>query len=404
MADIVMPKLGLTMTEGLLAEWRVGPGDSYAPGDVLFVVETEKIANEVEASEAGRIDAILVEEGATVPVGTPIARADGDAPAVAPDLVPDAAPPTGIPAAEATPTGGETGPPRPRGNGRAAAPAPAGRIVATPLARRLAARHGIDLASVTGSGPRGRIKAADVELRVSPGAAAGAATRPAPAPDARSATARRVAASKRDIPHFYVQTEAEVTALSELRAELNADTRYPRVTVSHLLIKAIGNAVAGMPEINRIWVDDRAVSLDGVDVGLVADTPDGLRIPVIRDVAARPLDTVAAEARDKVERARGGRLTADDVGGGAISLSNVGMHDVTALVPIINPPQSMILGVGAERGVFRPDADGHPELRREIVLSLACDHRVIDGALAARFLERLAAAIGSPLGLLRPAA
>lgn len=366
MADLVMPKLGLTMTEGLLAEWKVAPGQAYAAGDVLYVVETEKIANEIEASEAGRIEAILVPEGETVPVGTPVARTRDGA------------------AAEAAPV------------------QPPQRIIATPLARRIAAERGVDLASVAGSGPHGRIKAGDVERCAVPVPAVAPAA-PAPAGGARAATARRVAASKRDVPHFYVQTEAEVTALSALREQLNADTRYPRVTVSHLLLKAIGNALAAMPEINRIWLDDRELALESVDVGLVAETPDGLRIPVIRDVAARPLDAVAAEARDRVGRARAGRLGPADVGGGAISLSNVGMHDVTALVPIISPPQSMILGVGAERGVFRPDADGNPALRREITLSLACDHRVIDGALAARFLASLAAAIQAPLGLLRPA-
>ncbi len=381
MADLVMPKLGLTMTEGLLAEWRVRPGDAYAVGDILFVVETEKIANEIEATEPGAIEAILVEEGETVPVGTPVARTANDAASAAPVLE--------------RPTPAQV--------------AGSARIVATPLARRLAAERGVDLATVDGSGPRGRIKACDVARCAAAPAATPAAAAPArpsapsPAGNARAATARRVAASKRDVPHFYVQTEAEVTALAALRAELNADARYPRITVSHLLVKAVGNALAAMPEINRVWLDEHEFTLDTVDVGLVAETPDGLRIPVIRDVAARPLDAVAAEARDKVGRARDGRLTAEDVGGGAISISNVGMHDVTALVPIISPPQSMILGVGAERGVFRPDADGTPVARREIALSLACDHRVIDGALAARFLASVAAAIQTPLGLLRPA-
>ncbi|GHD62392.1 dihydrolipoamide acetyltransferase component of pyruvate dehydrogenase complex [Thalassobaculum fulvum] len=377
MADLVMPKLGLTMTEGLLAEWRVKPGDAYAAGDILFVVETEKIANEIEATEPGAIEAILVAEGETVPVGTPVARtADGS---VSPAPVPER--PTPAQPAPAQAGGGD-------------------RIVATPLARRLAAERGVDLAAVDGSGPRGRIKACDVERCA---AAPARRSAPSPAGNARAATARRVAASKRDVPHFYVQTEAEVTALAALRAELNADARYPRITVSHLLIKAVGNALAAMPEINRIWLDEQEFALDTVDVGLVAETPDGLRIPVIRDVAARPLDVVAAEARDKVGRARDGNLVPEDVGGGAISISNVGMHDVTALVPIISPPQSMILGVGAERGVFRPDTGGNPVARREIALSLACDHRVIDGALAARFLASVAEAIRSPLGLLRPA-
>ena len=401
MTDLMMPKLGLTMTEGLLAEWRVAAGASFVAGDVLFVVETEKIANEIEAQEAGRIETFLVDEGETVPVGTPVARLS-EAPTHAVsnrDVLSEGAARV------------ETAPPKEDLESKASRSAPPerNRVPATPLARRLARQHNIDLRDLTGSGPRGRIKAADVERATADRAASPVQVPEGPSqahletPDAaRMATARRVSAAKRDIPHFYVQAEAEVSELLELRAKLNGDPRFARLSVSHLLIKAIGQALAELPETNRIWLDEGLLSLGSTDVGLVVDTDAGLRVPVIRNVAARPLDAVAQEAGDKAGRARDETLTPQDMSGGAISLSNVGMHDVSGLIPIVNPPQSMILGVGAERGLFRPDADGNPVLRREITLWLACDHRVLDGALAARFLACLTTALEVPLALLRP--
>lgn len=401
MTDLVMPKLGLTMTEGLLAEWRVAAGASFAAGDVLFVVETEKIANEIEAQQAGSIETLLVNEGETVAVGTPVARlSETSMHAVSSEVAPG----TGEPRFEI--------PPPERGLDSSVAGSAVqerDRIRATPLARRLARQRNIDLRDLTGSGPRGRIKAADVERATADRTAFSvrgpdeAAQVHLEAPNAaRMATARRVSAAKRDVPHFYVQAEAEVTELLELRARLNGDPRFARLSVSHLLIKAIGQALAELPEANRIWLDEGLLSLGPTDVGLVVDTDAGLRIPVIRNVAAQPLDAVAREAGDKAERARDGTLTPQDMSGGAISLSNVGMHGVSGLIPIVNPPQSMILGVGAERRLFRPDAEGNPVLRRELTLWLACDHRVLDGALAARFLAQLTTALETPLALLRP--
>ena len=401
MTDLVMPKLGLTMTEGLLAEWRVAAGASFAAGDVLFVVETEKIANEIEAQQAGSIETLLVNEGETVAVGTPVARlSETSMHAVSSEVAPG----TGEPRFEI--------PPPERGldsSVTGSAVQERDRIRATPLARRLARQRNIDLRDLTGSGPRGRIKAADVERATAdrtafsvrgPDAASQVHLE---APNAaRMATARRVSAAKRDVPHFYVQAEAEVTELLELRARLNGDPRFARLSVSHLLIKAIGQTLAELPETNRIWLDEGLLSLGPTDVGLVVDTDAGLRIPVIRNVAAQPLDAVAREAGDKAERARGRTLTPQDMSGGAISLSNVGMHGISGLIPIVNPPQSMILGVGAERRLFRPDAEGNPVLQRELTLWLACDHRVLDGALAARFLAQLTTALETPLALLRP--
>ena len=401
MTDLVMPKLGLTMTEGLLAEWRVAAGASFAAGDVLFVVETEKIANEIEAQQAGSIETLLVNEGETVAVGTPVARlSETSMHAVSSEVAPG----TGEPRFEI--------PPPERGLDSSVAGSAVqerDRIRATPLARRLARQRNIDLRDLTGSGPRGRIKAADVERATADRTAFSvrgpdeASQVHLEAPNAaRMATARRVSAAKRDVPHFYVQAEAEVTELLELRARLNGDPRFARLSVSHLLIKAIGQALAELPEANRIWLDEGLLSLGPTDVGLVVDTDAGLRIPVIRNVAAQPLDAVAREAGDKAERARDGTLTPQDMSGGAISLSNIGMHGVSGLIPIVNPPQSMILGVGAERRLFRPDAEGNPVLRRELTLWLACDHRVLDGALAARFLAQLTTALETPLALLRP--
>lgn len=386
MADLLMPKLGLTMTEGLLSAWHVAPGAAFSAGDVLYTVETEKVANEVEAEADGVIAELLAQAGDTIPVGAPVARLAGEggapAPAPAPAPAEQAEDPSPAPAARA-----------------AAAP----RVKATPLARRIAKAEGVDLSAVKGSGAHGRIKVRDVKAAIpaASGAPAAAGVREIIPDAARSATARRVGAAKRDIPHFYVSDEVELSALDRLRAELNADEGRPRISVTHMLIRAVGLVLAEAPHLNRIWMEDRILAFDGVDVGMVAETPEGLRIPVIRDAGRASLDDIAAQARDLTERAREGRLTPADMGDGTIAISNVGMFGVTALTPIINPPNAMILGVGGERQVFRPDADGAPALRREMNLTLACDHRVIDGADGARLLHALVGALESPIRLLR---
>ncbi|RAH98366.1 dihydrolipoamide acyltransferase [Acuticoccus sediminis] len=389
MADLVMPKLGLTMTEGLLREWRIAAGEAFKAGDVVFTVETDKVANEIEADADGVLAEVLVPEGETVPVGTPVARLAGGAVSRPMSAAPRAAPP----------------------------PAPGGRIVATPLARRLAAAAGIDLAALVGSGANGRIKAADVEAASAdarpaapeavPTAPQATATLPGavreidPGP-ARLATARRVAAARRDIPDFSVSHTADVADLMALRETLNAADGRPRVSVTHMLIRALGIALAEMPGMNRVWAGETILAYATADVGMVTETPDGLRIPIVRDAGGLSLDAIAAAAAGLAARARAGALSAQDVGGGVVAVSNVGMFGVTAMTPIINPPHAMILGVGADRPVFRPDADGRPALRRELALTLVCDHRVIDGAEAARFLAAVVRILETPVNLLRP--
>ena len=377
-ADIVMPKLGLTMTEGLLAEWRVQPGARVTAGDILFVVETEKIATDIEASGSGEILELLVPAGSTVPVGTPLARWTGLA-SGAPEPQPMPAPAQG-PAA----TGG--------------------RVLATPLARRLARERGIDITSLRGSGPRGRIKAKDLPEAVIPAAAPPATGEFIALDRVRAASARRLAQAKQEMPHFYVGAAAEISRLLALRDDWREIPDAPRLTVTHAVLAAMGRALLAMPELNRVWEGDGWRRIATPDVGLAVDTPRGLFAPVLRDAGRLTLDVLAERTNALVERARAGRLSPGELEGGCISLSNIGMFGARFLVPIVNPGQSMILGLGAMESLFRPDANGAPALRREVTLVLSADHRVLDGAAAAAFLARIVAFLEKPLALLRPPA
>lgn len=391
-----MPKLGLTMTEGLLASWNVKPGDEVRPGDVLFVVETEKIATEVEAQAEGKIQSLEVEPGRTVPVGAVVATWTGPAAAAGADvgLAFDEAP-----GRSTKSTTSEQGSPRSEG-----------RVVATPLARRLARQQRIDLSRLRGSGPNGRIKAADVEKALRSDFAAAktpasarsfAEPRRRPATQMEKIVARRLTEAKQTIPHFYVLGEADVSFLLRVREELNADGRATRISLNHFVVAAVGRALAEMPEMNAVWQDEDIVTPAGTDVGIAVDSERGLIAPVLRDAGSMPLDALAAAATALVERARQGRLAPADLEGGAVSVSNIGMHGASFLVPIVNPGQSAILGVGAVKPVFRPNAAGAPELRRELGLVLSCDHRVFDGVRAARFLDRITRFLEAPLSLFR---
>lgn len=377
---VVMPKLGLTMTEGLLAEWRVAVGDRVSAGEILFIVETDKIANEVEAAEAGIVTALHAAAGDVLPVGTLLATIAADGAVAQASFEPVIAPPLPLSPSDK-------------------------RIIASPLARRRAAQAGIDLATVPGSGPRGRVMADDVAAVADsrPAATSSASPRGTVLPLGRyqEVAARRLTASKRDIPHFYVFAEADVTDLLDLRARLNAEAMRTKITVNHFLLAAVARALAAMPAMNRVWHEEGMLELATVDIGLAVESPKGLLAPVLHDLGRATLDDVAGAATQMVDAARAGRLPGTALEGGAITLSNVGMFGATGLLPIINPGQSSILGVGRNRPEYRPDAALQPCLRQILGLSLACDHRVIDGALAARFLQSIQIALEAPLGLLR---
>lgn len=374
---ILMPKLGLTMTEGQIAEWLVAVGSPFRAEQGLFVVETDKVATEIAAEGDGVLTGITVQAGETAPVGEVIACwQDGTA--------------------------------------DSALRATSLRIPVTPLARRLAQQLGVDLATVEGSGPNRRIKAADVQAAAERRKEAPQGTQPAqPAAEAtivrggrsspgpvQAAMARRLTAVKQQVPHFYLAVEARVSRLLALRAELNALEGPVRFTLSHFIVAAVGRALRDMPEANRVWDDGEIVSFSSADVGMAVSTERGLFVPIVRDAGQVSLTEVARRVQSQVDRARSGSLGWDDMSGGAITVSNAGMFSVKFMTPIINPGQAMILGVGSVTQAFRPDGEGRPELRDELGLVLAADHRLMDGVAGLGFLNRVSAYLEQPMKLL----
>ena len=407
--ELVMPQLGLTMTEGALVEWMLVPGDAFKAGAPVFTVETDKVTNEIVAEDDGVLLDILVPVGQTVPVGTPLAYVEylstgrGGTPGE----------PPGSAVAPQAPS--ETTSPAPSGTSPAV-PADPQRVLATPYARRLAVEAGLGLDAVVGSGPGGRIKAADVRAsRTGPAAGsrppgagssieavpvaaeAGSISRPTPT---QVTIARRMVQSKQEIPHFYLASEAEVSRLLALRQELSTRPGYPKLTLTHMLVAAIGRALHQLPELNRVWTDEGILSLASTDVGVAVNTSRGLWVPVVPDVASQPLDAVARASQDLIDKARRGELQLGQMRGGAVTLSNAGMFNVSWMTPIINPDQAMILGVGSVRELFRPDPKGNPSLRRELGLVLAADHRILDGVSGLRMLNAVVALLEDPARLL----
>lgn len=407
---LVMPKLGLTMTEGTLAKWEVGEGQEFRAGEIVVLIEGEKAAFEVEAPAAGRIEEILVRESQTVPVGTLLARwrLEGQAATPAEPAPPAAAPETTAP---------DTTVSRPAS---APASAPGARLLATPLARRLARDGGIDLNSLAGSGPRNRIQAADVRAAL---ASAAAAEQPAvaapPKPVALPATAdapsggrvvapspiertmaARVSAAKREIPHFYMSVDIDIAPLSALRASLNDAGQGRRYSVTHLLVAGLVHAFRAVPRMNAVWSEEGIVHYDRIDIGIAVDTERGLMSPVVKDLARDRLSGLADKVDDVIARARQGTLRPDDHAGAALTLSNAGMHRVRYMTSIIVPGQSSILGVGAVEECFRPDETGSPVLRRELGIVLSADHRVHTGVGVLEFLRAFERALHDPLQLL----
>jgi pyruvate dehydrogenase E2 component (dihydrolipoamide acetyltransferase) len=384
---LVMPKLGLTMTEGVITEWLVGPGERFDAQQIILLVEMEKATNEIVAEEAGVLLEIVQPEGATVEVGMPIARYEDvvavvvSAPVAASPLQ---APETSVPAEARAVTKTKTP--------RDSSPENPDRVLSTPLARRLANEGGIDIAMITGSGPHGRVKGRDVEdaRAVAPEAA------PAIVPTSmQAAMAKRLTLAKQTVPHFYLAREFDAGAIIELRAEI-AKLSGAKITLNHFIVSAIGRALNDDKAANRVWRDGKILQFDTSDVGIAVHASHGLTVPILRNAGALALREVAQEAHNLVARARNHKLTAAEMIGGAISVSNAGMFNVTYVTPIINPGQGMILGVGSIRQVFRPDAQGQPLCKSEIGLMLACDHRIMDGVTGLRYLELVCAYLETP--------
>ncbi|HEY9409442.1 MAG TPA: dihydrolipoamide acetyltransferase family protein [Jiangellaceae bacterium] len=450
MADILMPRLSDTMEEGVVSAWVKKVGDDVRAGDVLVEIETDKAVMEHEAYEDGVLAEIVVGEGEAAPIGAPIARLQvAGEPAAAPTpAAPAAAPEPPAPAAEperplilesSRDQSGEaasntTETPRST-NGVAAAESAdgasavqGGRIPSSPLARRDAREHGIDLSTVTGTGPGGRIIRADVEaarqaLTIAAASAAsaptGAATAPAasatpttsvpvaidPADDevlplssVRRTIARRLTESMQSAPHFYVTKTVDASALTAFRAQLNerlVAAGRPKVSVNDIVIRAVAVVLRDHPVLNSSFAGDSVVRHGRIHVGMAVAAESGLVVPVVRDADRKSLTQIAGETRELAGKARERKLGLDEMTGGTFTVSNLGMFGIDHFTAVINPPEAAILAVGAvrsEAGV----RDGEVAVVERMTYTLSSDHRVVDGAQAAEFVRDLSTVLEDP--------
>ena len=446
--ELKMPALSPTMEEGTLAKWLVKEGDTVKSGDILAEIETDKATMEFEAVDEGTIGQILVAEGSDgVKVGAPIATLfeEGE------DASAAAAKPAVAAVQPAAPTS-DAGAPPPEEKGYGASPkadAPiiaaaqkasaqpetasdAGdRIKASPLARRLAEQQGIDLGAVTGSGPNGRIVKADLNSAGTAKLAAPAAAAPAapvaataapakptpvaatpapPIPDIphqttklssmRKVIARRLTESKQQVPHIYLTVDIRLDALLALREQLNKSlaAREIKLSVNDMLIKALAVALIEVPACNVMFAGDQLVTFERADISVAVSIPGGLITPVVTGADTKALSSIAVEFKDLAARARDGKLKPEEFAGGTASISNMGMYGIKQFDAVINPPQGMIMAVGA--GEKRPWVEGD-ELVVATVMSAtgSFDHRAIDGADGAKLMKAFKRLVENPLGM-----
>jgi pyruvate dehydrogenase E2 component (dihydrolipoamide acetyltransferase) len=425
--EIKMPALSPTMEEGTLAKWLIKAGDTVKSGDLMAEIETDKATMEFEAVDEGVIAEIVVPEGTdNVKVGQVIAilAVEGENASTAKAAPKAEAPKTEAPKAEAAP------PPSPAPAAPAATPAPSAapvasddRVKASPLARRIAAEMGVDLSSVVGSGPNGRIVRADVE-GAKPGSAAPAAApapteaaaapapaKPAAIPDipheatklsnVRKTIARRLTESKQQVPHIYLTVDIRLDGLLKLRADLNKslEPRGVKLSVNDLLIKALAASLIQVPKCNVMFTPDQLISFQRADISVAVSTPSGLITPIITHADTKGVAAVSTEMKDLATRARDNKLKPEEYQGGTASISNMGMFGIKQFEAVINPPQGMIMAIGAgeKRPYIVDDALG---VATVMSATGSFDHRAIDGADGAELMQAFKALIEAPLGML----
>ncbi|KQZ33653.1 pyruvate dehydrogenase complex dihydrolipoamide acetyltransferase [Caulobacter sp. Root1472] len=436
--DILMPALSPTMEEGTLAKWHVKVGDTVKAGDVIAEIETDKATMEVEAVDEGVIEAILVDAGTeNVKVNAPIAKlaGEGESPAPPPSKeapakaapaaeAPKAAP---APAAPAQAAGETAAPAKP-----APAAAPTGdRVFASPLARRLASAANLDLKSIAGTGPHGRVVKADVEAaqkggapaaKAAPASAPAAASAPAeprkvlsleqmgipagsydlvPLDGMRKTIARRLTDSFRDVPHFPLTIDLEIDALLAARAKINhlLEGQGVKVSVNDIIIKAVAVALKRVPEANASYTPEGIALHKHADIAVAVAIDGGLITPIVRAAETKGLAQISAEVKDLAARAKSKKLKPEEFQGGTFSVSNLGMFGIKAFASIINEPQGAIMSVGA--GEQRPVVkNGELAVATVMTVTLTCDHRVVDGAIGAKFLAAFKPLIEEPLTLI----
>jgi pyruvate dehydrogenase E2 component (dihydrolipoamide acetyltransferase) len=425
-ASVLMPALSPTMEKGKLAKWLKKEGDNVKSGDVLAEIETDKATMEIEAIDEGTLGKIMVAEGTDdVLVNTVLATilADGEKPGDVPSPSVAVAPAT----SPASARGKETPSPRPLAGEVDRAPARDGdgtRIFASPLARRLAKEKGINLSALKGSGPHGRIVSKDVE-NAKPGAAtssaAPAAAFVAPPNDAsilknfaegsyelvphdgmRKVIARRLTESKQTIPHFYVSVDVSLDHLLELRERLNASAAKNKegvpafkISVNDFIIKAMAMAMIKVPDANVSWTETAMVKHKHADIGIAVTIPGGLITPIVRKAETKGLAQISTEMKDYAKRARDRKLKPDEYQGGSAAISNMGMMNVKSFQAIVNPPHASILAIGS--GERRPVVRGNEiKIEQMMTVTLSTDHRCIDGALGAEFINAIKSFLEEP--------
>ncbi|MFV0644693.1 MAG: pyruvate dehydrogenase complex dihydrolipoamide acetyltransferase [Sphingomonadaceae bacterium] len=426
---IKMPALSPTMEEGTLARWLVKEGDSVSSGDILAEIETDKATMEFEAVDEGTIAGIAVPEGTEgVKVGTVIAilaedgedveeakasASGGSAPESKPEPVPAPTPEAPTPAPSSEPANAAA----------SVATSASDRIIASPLAKRIAAEKGIDLSVVKGTGPNGRIVKADIEQAgtgsTAPVAAApsyAAVSAPAPAPVAaqdfgiphtaeklsgmRKTIARRLTESKQQVPHIYLTVDIRLDALLKLRTKLNAalEPQGIKLSVNDLLIKALAKSLLAVPKCNVQFAGDQLLNFERADISVAVSIPAGLITPIITDAGAKAVSAISTEMKDLAGRARDGKLMPHEYQGGTASLSNMGMFGIKQFEAVINPPQGMIMAIGA--GEKRPYViDDSLQIASVMSATGSFDHRAIDGADGAQLMQAFKDLVESPLGL-----
>jgi len=426
-----MPQLGETVAEGKITKWFKAAGDAVKPGDNLFEIETDKTSMEVPATSAGTLSAINFGVGETAKVGAVVAviSGAGEAPAKQVATVPPKAPaaparaavaPTALkqsaPVARSIPMDPfreVNSPERNFGPAKLASGA-----FTTPLARRLAGERGIDLNRISGSGPRGRVVASDVE-KAAPGGATiatgasaaqvkalyeGIGYEEVPLDSMRRTIAKRLIEAKQTIPHFYLTADIEIGRLIAMREEANAGapaakegTPAFKLSLNDFLIKAWAAALQRIPAANAVWAEDSILRFVHSDIGVAVALDGGLITPVIRNAEAKSLTTISAEIRDLAERARAKKLKPNEYQGGSSAISNLGMYGVREFAAIINPPHATILAVGASRRAPVEAEDGSVKFVSQMTVTLSCDHRVVDGALGAELLAAFKTFIEKPV-------
>lgn len=420
--EVIMPRMSDTMEEGKVLKWLKKIGDQVEVGDIIAEVETDKADMEMEALDDGFLTEIRVQEGESAPVGMVIALLGEEAEVgVAPTPPARTAtssvstPPAekrvaakaGPPAAKKVRKIREDEPKKPPARKKGE------RILASPIVKKIAAERGIELASVRGSGPGGRIIKQDLEVAEAGTGAAEARTPPPsqqtvatrtgtvePFSRMRATIAKRMADSMREAPHFYITTEIDMSEAVRLRTSLKLSDRVAaEVTYTHLLVKAVAVALGRHPRLNASFSGDGRELKNEINIGIAVALDDGLIVPVLHGCQVMSLLDIAAQANGLVERARVGKPTTKDLSGGTFTISNLGMYPVEHFTAVINPPQAAILATSAikERPAVR---DGQVVISRTMMATLSCDHRVLDGATGAQFLEELKNLLENPVGLM----